>query len=402
MDRNWAKKRGLFVNGIWHCDCKTRLPAEKFKCKNGGRNQGRWFYTCQNPALANCGFFLWTADAEIREEAALLNNNNIELDVNEAPKIGPGRASRGFPGPSQSPKRQTKLTDLTPAKRSKTRGPEFQTAHPTGWDLFDDIDWASSDIGITSTQKNVATPIMAMPKAATPKISAAASPAQHTARRLEVDSPSKRQKQAEVPVESNLDNASRSKIAVEKASTYYDPAEDDLPQKIAKAEPPRTPSKPQQVSSTGLPSPRQTPDVRRRLFAAASLAQRATSPTDLIFPTPLIDRVLRLIKPVYSELPEENALELSDLLEQYELRAAGIEMGRNTVRVLLSQQVTELLDMRVKLEKIQEENQRLMAEKDIDRRTIVQLKKDAAKGLPEVKKFKRDPAKPPNTTSNVS
>jgi len=37
-----TSKWGAFVNGVWHCDCEPRLPAEKFQTKNGGKNHGRW------------------------------------------------------------------------------------------------------------------------------------------------------------------------------------------------------------------------------------------------------------------------------------------------------------------------------------------------------------------------
>ena len=71
-------QRGLFADGIWHCDCKPRLPAEHFKVKKAGPNQGRWFRTCQQHEQQRCGFFLWDDDATPREEAAVLNNSRTE------------------------------------------------------------------------------------------------------------------------------------------------------------------------------------------------------------------------------------------------------------------------------------------------------------------------------------
>ncbi|TKA69216.1 hypothetical protein B0A55_07733 [Friedmanniomyces simplex] len=70
--------KGLFADGIWQCDCAPRLPAEHFKVKKEGKNQGRWFYTCQNQEPKRCGFFLWDEDAKPREEAAVLGGSRTE------------------------------------------------------------------------------------------------------------------------------------------------------------------------------------------------------------------------------------------------------------------------------------------------------------------------------------
>lgn len=70
--------KGVFADGIWHCECKPRLPAEHFKVKKETKNKGRWFYTCQNQAEKRCDFFLWDEDAKLREEGAVLNNTRSE------------------------------------------------------------------------------------------------------------------------------------------------------------------------------------------------------------------------------------------------------------------------------------------------------------------------------------
>ncbi|KIW77481.1 hypothetical protein Z517_09927 [Fonsecaea pedrosoi CBS 271.37] len=74
-------KRGAFLNSVWHCDCEPRMPADKFQVKNGGKNHGRWFYTCQKPQHKRCKFFLWNDDAKVREEAAVLSNSRTEPNV---------------------------------------------------------------------------------------------------------------------------------------------------------------------------------------------------------------------------------------------------------------------------------------------------------------------------------
>lgn len=76
--RQSTQPRGLFADGIWHCDCSPRLPAEHFKVKKEGQNQGRWFYTCQKADPDRCGFFLWNEDAQVREEGAVLGGRRSE------------------------------------------------------------------------------------------------------------------------------------------------------------------------------------------------------------------------------------------------------------------------------------------------------------------------------------
>ncbi|KAG0648095.1 DNA topoisomerase III alpha [Hyphodiscus hymeniophilus] len=61
-------------------NCKPRLPAAHFQVKKDGRNQGRWFYTCQKPKEEGCGFFLWDDDAVGREMRAVINNSRTEPD----------------------------------------------------------------------------------------------------------------------------------------------------------------------------------------------------------------------------------------------------------------------------------------------------------------------------------
>ena len=84
--------KGLFSDGVWHCNCEPRLPAEHFQTKNGGKNHGRWckfssiydypsnsiVYTCQKPQPRRCNFFLWDDEAKPREAAAVLNNSRSE------------------------------------------------------------------------------------------------------------------------------------------------------------------------------------------------------------------------------------------------------------------------------------------------------------------------------------
>jgi hypothetical protein len=72
--------KGLFVDGVWHCDCTPRKPAVHFEVKKDGPNKGKWFRSCQKQMSdeSRCKFFLWDADAHKREAAALSNNSRTE------------------------------------------------------------------------------------------------------------------------------------------------------------------------------------------------------------------------------------------------------------------------------------------------------------------------------------
>lgn len=87
------KAKGLFIDGVWHCDCTPRIPADHFQTKNGGKNHGRWctladlrkfwkltftVYTCQRPQHKRCKFYLWDDEATRREKIAVLNNTRSE------------------------------------------------------------------------------------------------------------------------------------------------------------------------------------------------------------------------------------------------------------------------------------------------------------------------------------
>ncbi|RMZ87451.1 hypothetical protein DV736_g5322, partial [Chaetothyriales sp. CBS 134916] len=152
---NRTSKRGAFVNGVWHCDCDPRLPADKFQTKNGGKNHGRWFYTCQQPQHKRCPFFLWADGAKLREEGAVLSNWRTESVV---PSAAPAQA----PQTPKKTKQQTLLQPpITPQSRPKlmarlgaTTGPRTTDASPSkpptnlhtdSRESMDEFDWSSGN-----------------------------------------------------------------------------------------------------------------------------------------------------------------------------------------------------------------------------------------------------------------
>ncbi|KAF2132808.1 hypothetical protein P153DRAFT_393761 [Dothidotthia symphoricarpi CBS 119687] len=110
-----SKRRGgLFVNGVWQCDCTPRKPTVHFEVKKEGPNKGKWFRSCQKQQTdtTRCKFFLWDADADKREAAGLANNSRTPSRVN--PTTPSKRRSSPPPpytveaGPSGSSRKRTR------------------------------------------------------------------------------------------------------------------------------------------------------------------------------------------------------------------------------------------------------------------------------------------------------
>jgi hypothetical protein len=106
-----ANNRGAFLNSVWHCDCDPRLPADKFQTKNGGKNHGRWFYTCQKPQHKRCNFFLWADDAKVREESAVLSGKRSE----------PGAGGKEGGAPVTPQKNRTSVEPPTPTSKPRSK-----------------------------------------------------------------------------------------------------------------------------------------------------------------------------------------------------------------------------------------------------------------------------------------
>lgn len=81
--------KGLFENGQWFCDCEPRLPAVHLQTKKKGRNNGRWFYTCQRDRKEQCGFFVFEDVAQEREKQYLLGGGREKEASAIQTHIGP-------------------------------------------------------------------------------------------------------------------------------------------------------------------------------------------------------------------------------------------------------------------------------------------------------------------------
>lgn len=137
-----ARLKGLFADGIWHCDCTPRLPAEHFKVKKEGKNQGRWFYTCQQSEPKRCGFFMWDEAAKQREEAAVLSNSRSEPGV-MAVQEGWSAGREGVNGRPAGAAREEVGQSITPPPpySSAIQNASKRTADEAGLDDEDFFPW---------------------------------------------------------------------------------------------------------------------------------------------------------------------------------------------------------------------------------------------------------------------
>ncbi|MCJ1306793.1 hypothetical protein MMC25_000436 [Agyrium rufum] len=126
--------KGLFADGVWKCNCEPRLPAERFKTNNGGKNHGRWFYTCQKPQHQRCNFFLWDDEAKSREAMAVLHNTRSEEEALPKPAYPLSHTIR-----SDSPEIPAPYTPSKPPRSSRT------ATQPPPKSTENFYDWSSSD-----------------------------------------------------------------------------------------------------------------------------------------------------------------------------------------------------------------------------------------------------------------
>ncbi|PQE04354.1 Zinc finger GRF-type protein [Rutstroemia sp. NJR-2017a BBW] len=84
---------GLFSDGMWICNCSPRLPAVHFQVKKQGPNNGKWFYTCQEPKESACGFFIWEDKAHTREMAAVIKKTSTLVDPENDKRTLEGHAT---------------------------------------------------------------------------------------------------------------------------------------------------------------------------------------------------------------------------------------------------------------------------------------------------------------------
>ncbi|KAI3133610.1 hypothetical protein CBS147326_4722 [Penicillium roqueforti] len=152
------QNRGLFRDGLWCCNCADRPVAVRRETKRHGPNLGKWFWTC---AQSRCSFFLWAADAVIREQAVVLANSRSETDsFSITPsKRTPGRMDNGLITPQterrfiDTPQRNFK----SPPKTAKARMIS-EASDDFGWNDDSDDDELIKALSSSQTETFISQP----------------------------------------------------------------------------------------------------------------------------------------------------------------------------------------------------------------------------------------------------
>ncbi|KIW64976.1 hypothetical protein PV04_07270 [Phialophora macrospora] len=311
-------KRGLFADGVWLCDCEPRLPADKFQTKKGTKNHGRWFYTCQKPQHKRCGFFLWTDQAKIREEAAVLSNTHSEPNVPITPKTPQKQTSiAAFPTP------QTKPSYVQPQPAEAP----VQTRNPRYFEPEESFEWSSSDDEelLNAEQEALQKAPFDTPRKA-PRTDIFTSPGKGTLARS---------------------------LAPSVKGDDLRPLSDDVF---------TTPSTSHRFNGSGLLSPSNT--------SASGPMQSGTGPPEAE-PSSLASQALRILRSSDSQVSSLVENELVDLLNKYDLRTQGIIKGRDITRLAVQAKDKKIAELQARISALE-------AEKETNRRVISHLKMDIA------------------------
>ncbi|KAJ9615187.1 hypothetical protein H2200_001261 [Cladophialophora chaetospira] len=307
--------RGLFVNGIWLCECEPRLPANKFRSTKP-KSYGKWFYTCQKPQHKRCDFFLWTDDAKIREEGAVLANSRSEPEALVPPKTPRKQTTIGaFPTPQSRTKNVTPEGANTPTK-VKDSG-YFEPEETFEWSSSDDDELLKAEQELLER-----TPFE------TPK----------KASRTEVfTSPGKR----------TFAQMSSSRTVGDEAL----PLSDDVF---------TTPSTSHKPNGSGLRSPSKTP-ANRPTQSGLPEAE----------PSLLAAEALRILRDSNSQISSRVETELVELLNNHDLRTQGIIRGRDITRLAVQAKDKKIGELQARISTLE-------SEKETNRRVISHLKMDIA------------------------
>lgn len=335
--------KGVFTDGVWHCDCNPRLPAEHFKVKKEGKNQGRWFYTCQN-ANDRCGFFLWDEDAAPRMEAAVLGNSRNEPGSTvtaEGVRTGETVARRDRRSPST-----TASPSPSPNTGSKRKAVDMAFAE----DDEDAFPWAltgQEEVELARAADRVSQPPETPRKAL--KTDAYATPATTGNRKLPwldygITTPQSGGRALERPIS-----------------------------------PPKNAALPTPTSMLKAQDTTPTP-VRFRDALQDSPSTAAPSVTDAVFSL--------LLNSTGTNIPANVKSQLRSILTKHDLLVQGIAKGRDASRAALKVKDARIaeLEARVsganeaKIVELQARIQALEADKEVDRCLIRKLRHDIGEG----------------------
>ncbi|KAL8723992.1 MAG: hypothetical protein Q9166_008195 [cf. Caloplaca sp. 2 TL-2023] len=328
---------GLFTDAVWHCNCAPRLPATRFQTKNGGKNHGRWFYTCQQAQPKRCNFFLWDDEAKSREAAAVLSNSRTEpqtpTKVSSVP--GPNVLRTPYTDTSKRYRSPEVPTPYTPTKSSVAPQPSRDTQDTsTTFGTSDEefYDWPASDDEDVLKVVEDASSARNMPPPETPRKALKIDP---------LSTPEKRR---------FLDMTNESEVTW----PTLEVAENDVFS---------TPST--SLMTTGLfrrgqamPSPAQTPTPSR--FKDALTAGQDSE---------LTVEVLRVLQDNKVPLNSDIRAELKGICDKHSLSTRGITKGRDVSRAMVNTK-------NEKISELQENIAALQAEREANKAVIRHLRRD--------------------------
>ncbi|CAK3959601.1 hypothetical protein DOTSEDRAFT_31087 [Lecanosticta acicola] len=363
--------KGKFENGIWHCNCSPRLPAEHFKVKKESKNQGRWFYTCQLGEGKRCDFFLWDEDAKLRTEAAVMSNSRTEPQrashVQEGwnagrtatPAVAEGRGlfstpARGGPAiredsptPTPSPTPPTNSSRKRNAAEAKLD--DEDASQP--WSLNGDEE--EELLRVASSSESTT------PRSKAPKTGVYATPAT-TGRKSPRTIPWLQQPEPATPGTSKktvVDYFDTPSKPPSKTVTFQDPppttstSSPSTPKPIVQDIP--SPS----LSSARPPAAPSSPSPPARYKDALSHPAEA--------PSSLTHQVLSCLTTL--PLPPEKLSHLRGILTRHDLRTQGVTKGREISRLAVRAKEAKIAELEARIASLE-------AAREVDRSVIARLR----------------------------
>ncbi|RDL38595.1 Uncharacterized protein BP5553_02935 [Venustampulla echinocandica] len=312
---------GLFEDGIWHCNCSSRLPASHFQVKKEGPNKGKWFYTCQEPKGRQCGFFLWDDKAVGREMRAVLNNSRSKPDEPSTP-VDPSKDMRPMEGHS--------------AARNKFMQGQVKTEE----DEFGD--WPLS----------VADEVDVVERASTPQSSNPETP-RKAIKTSQFATPGSKRKWDDTNLPTPMtEGGNRSGFSNARGDVFTTPSS------IFK-----------ENMLFGLRSPSATPTPSRFRDTTLPASSHGEAPQPSY---DITDEVMDLLKD--QQIDKETATSLRQLLDRHALKVSGIARGRDITRVALKAKDAKITDLQQKVAALE-------SEREMDKTIIKHLKGDIAQSV---------------------
>ncbi|MCJ1280919.1 hypothetical protein MMC26_000237 [Xylographa opegraphella] len=304
--------KGLFADGIWQCNCSPRLPAEHFQTKNGGRNHGRWFYTCQKPQPSRCGFFLWADEARHREAGAVLLNARSEAVARGTASVQP-------------------VVPYTPSKPPRTN---MAPVPATGSPPEEFYDWPASDDDDDDKNNKIS------PSPSDKRVPPQSSPSPAPRKALKTDAFSTPTKRSHGEMAFPTPSTTGKAVPTTSGATFAAAADD--------------------VFTTPTTAP-----LGRTLFSTATtttLPSPATTPTPQRFRAPPEAGPSSLEAEILDALGEsavgaDGRAKLRAVCKRWEMHLRGVERGREVVRMAVRAKEARIAELVGRLEGLERERE---------------------------------------------